>query len=89
MRRRTASLSVRQVRSASPSARRPRRAGRAPAGRCAARFRRHGARSARELPSEHLEWMRSLPLRYDDGQPVGYEAEQLFGMEAAYLGRLT
>jgi serine/threonine protein phosphatase 1 len=24
--------------------------------------------SARELPSEHVAWMRSLPLRHDDGR---------------------
>ncbi len=29
--------------------------------------------------------IQTTPLRYDDdGLPVGYEAEQLFGLEAAY-----
>ena len=34
----------------------------------AATLRSYGVSSARELPSEHLAWMRSLPLRYDDGR---------------------
>jgi len=32
----------------------------------AATLRSYGVSSARELPSEHVAWMRSLPLRYDD-----------------------
>ena len=33
--------------------------------------------------------IRTTPLVYDaDGLPVGYEAGQLFGLEAAYLGGL-
>ena len=29
----------------------------------------------------------TTPLRFnDDGVPVGYQAEQLFGLEGAYLG---
>ena len=31
-------------------------------------LRSYGAASARDLPREHVEWMRSLPLSYDDGQ---------------------
>jgi serine/threonine protein phosphatase 1 len=34
----------------------------------AATLRSYGVSSARELPSEHLAWMRSLPVRYDDGR---------------------
>jgi hypothetical protein len=31
--------------------------------------------------------IQTTPLLYDaDGLPVGYEASQLFGLEAAYLG---
>ena len=31
--------------------------------------------------------IRTTPLVYDaDGLPVGYDASQLFGLEAAYLG---
>ena len=31
--------------------------------------------------------IRTTPLVYDaDGLPVGYEASQLFGLEAAYIG---
>jgi hypothetical protein len=31
--------------------------------------------------------IQTTPLVYDaDGQPVGYDASQLFGLEAAYLG---
>jgi serine/threonine protein phosphatase 1 len=33
----------------------------------AATLRSYGVGSARELPSEHVAWLRSLPLRYDDG----------------------
>jgi len=39
---------------------------------------------------EHLDirdLIQTTPLLYDlDGQPVGYDASQLFGLEAAYLG---
>jgi hypothetical protein len=36
---------------------------------------------------EVLDLVRTTPLRFDeDGQPAGYEAEQLFGLEGAYLG---
>ena len=34
----------------------------------AATLRSYGVSSARDLPSEHVAWMRSLPLRYDDGR---------------------
>lgn len=35
--------------------------------------------------SEVRDLVRTTPLRYDDdGLPVGYELEQLFGLEAAY-----
>jgi len=41
-------------------------------------------------PDEVRDLIRTTPLRFgDDGQPVGYEAEQLFGLEAAYLGRVA
>ena len=34
-----------------------------------------------------LDLIRTTPLLYDaDGLPVGYEASQLFGLEAASLG---
>jgi hypothetical protein len=37
-------------------------------------------------PNEVRDLIQTTPLRFgDDGQPVGYEAEQLFGLEAAYL----
>ncbi len=37
-------------------------------------------------PDEVRDLIRTTPLRFgDDGQPVGYEAEQLFGLEASYL----
>jgi hypothetical protein len=36
---------------------------------------------------EFRDLIRTTQLRFgDDGQPVGYEGEQLFGLEAAYLG---
>ena len=36
---------------------------------------------------EIRDLIQTTPLRFgDDGQPVGYEAEQLFGLEAAYVG---
>ena len=31
-------------------------------------LRSYGVASARDLPREHVEWMRSLPLSYDDGR---------------------
>jgi serine/threonine protein phosphatase 1 len=34
----------------------------------AATLRSYGVSSARELPNEHVAWLRSLPLRYDDGR---------------------
>jgi len=34
----------------------------------AATLRSYGVSSARELPNAHLAWLRSLPLRYDDGR---------------------
>ena len=34
----------------------------------AATLRSYGASSARDIPHEHVAWMRSLPLRYDDGR---------------------
>ena len=38
-------------------------------------------------PQEIRDLIHTTPLRFDeDGLPVGYEAEQLFGLEAAYLG---
>jgi hypothetical protein len=38
-------------------------------------------------PEEVRDLIRTTPLRFDDdGLPFGYEAEQLFGLEAAYLG---
>jgi serine/threonine protein phosphatase 1 len=33
-----------------------------------ATLRSYGAESARELPDAHVEWLRSLPLSYDDGR---------------------
>jgi hypothetical protein len=37
-------------------------------------------------PSEVRDLIQTTPLRFDqDGQPVGYEAEQLFGLEGATL----
>jgi hypothetical protein len=37
-------------------------------------------------PSEIRDLIRTTPLRYDDdGAPVGYEAEQLFGLEGLDL----
>jgi hypothetical protein len=36
---------------------------------------------------EIRDLIQTTPLRFgDDGQPLGYEAEQLFGMEAVYFG---
>jgi len=36
-------------------------------------------------PIDVRDLVESSPLRFgDDGQPVGYEAEQLFGLEVAY-----
>jgi hypothetical protein len=36
-------------------------------------------------PEEVRDLIRTTPLRFDeDGLPVGYEAEQLFGLEAAH-----
>ncbi len=38
-------------------------------------------------PDEARELIRTTPLRFDrHGVPVGYMAEQLFGLEAAHLG---
>ena len=38
-------------------------------------------------PNEVRDLIQTTPLRFgDDGQPVGHEAEQLFGLEATYLG---
>ena len=38
-------------------------------------------------PDEVRDLVRTTPLRFDeDGLPVGYEAEQLFGLEGAHLG---
>jgi serine/threonine protein phosphatase 1 len=34
----------------------------------AATLRSYGVSSARGLPNEHVAWLRSLPLRYDDGR---------------------
>jgi hypothetical protein len=37
-------------------------------------------------PQEIRDLIQTTPLRFDqDGQPVGYEAEQLFGLEGATL----
>jgi hypothetical protein len=37
-------------------------------------------------PEEVRDLIRTTPLRFDDdGLPVGYEAEQLFGLEADQL----
>lgn len=33
-----------------------------------ATLRSYGVASARDLPREHVDWMRSLPFRYDDGR---------------------
>jgi hypothetical protein len=39
--------------------------------------------------SEVRDLIRTTPLRFDDdGNPVGYDAEQLFGFDAVNLGRL-
>jgi hypothetical protein len=36
-------------------------------------------------PIEVRDLIQTTPLLFgDDGQPVGYDAEQLFGLEAAY-----
>ena len=41
-------------------------------------------------PDEVRDLIQTTPLRFgDDGQPVGYDAEQLFGLEATDLGRLA
>jgi hypothetical protein len=38
-------------------------------------------------PDEVRDLIQTTPLLFgDDGQPVGYDAEQLFGPEATYLG---
>jgi hypothetical protein len=37
-------------------------------------------------PDEVCDLIRTTPLHFDDGVPVGYEADQLFGLEAANLG---
>lgn len=38
--------------------------------------------------SEVRDLIQTTPLRFDDGGiPVGYEAEQLFGLEGVNLGR--
>ena len=38
-------------------------------------------------PDELRDLIQTTPLRFDDeGVPVGYESEQLFGLEGAYLG---
>ena len=38
-------------------------------------------------PEEARDLIRTTPLCFDDdGLPVGYAAEQLFGLEAAHLG---
>lgn len=34
----------------------------------AATLRSYGVRNARELPDEHVAWLRALPLHYDDGR---------------------
>lgn len=39
-------------------------------------------------PNEIRDLVRTTPLRFnDDGIPVGYEAEELFGLEAVAIGR--
>jgi hypothetical protein len=36
-------------------------------------------------PDEVRDLILTTPLRFDDGgRPIGYDAEQLFGLEAAY-----
>ncbi len=38
-------------------------------------------------PDEVRDLIRTTPLRYDDdGLPVGYESEELFGLEGVTLG---
>ena len=38
-------------------------------------------------PQEVRDLIRTTPLCFDaDGLPAGYEASQLFGLEAAYVG---
>lgn len=38
-------------------------------------------------PDEIRDLIQTTPLVYDaDGLPVGYDASQLFGLEAAYIG---
>jgi hypothetical protein len=38
-------------------------------------------------PAEVRDLILTTPLRFDDGgKPVGYESEQLFGLEAAHFG---
>jgi hypothetical protein len=38
-------------------------------------------------PEEVRDLITTTPLRFDDdGLPAGYQAEQLFGLEGAYLG---
>lgn len=38
-------------------------------------------------PDEVRDLVRTTPLRFDDeGMPVGYMAEQLFGFEGTHLG---
>jgi hypothetical protein len=41
-------------------------------------------------PDEVRDLIRTTPFCFDDdGVPVDYEAEQLFGLEGAYLGGLS
>ncbi len=38
-------------------------------------------------PEEVRDLIQTTPLRFDDdGVPVGYESEQLFGLEGTHLG---
>ncbi len=38
-------------------------------------------------PQDIRDLIQTTPLRFDnDGLPVGYQAEQLFGLEGAHLG---
>jgi hypothetical protein len=40
-------------------------------------------------PDEVRDLIQTTPLRFDDdGIPVGYDAEQLFGLEAAHFSRI-
>ncbi len=54
----------------------------------AATLRNYGVARADELPREHTDWMRSLPLSYDDGRRLfvhaGIDPEKPFDRQSAH-----